>query len=90
MCPRAQWGGHYFLAGGGVKGGQVLGAYPDDLTGGGSKNIGRGRLIPTTSWEAIWQVLSQWFGVEGARMDSVLPNRSNFDDSQLLTQSDLF
>jgi hypothetical protein len=36
-----------------VKGIQILGEYPDDLTGTGPLNIGRGRLIPTTSWEAI-------------------------------------
>jgi hypothetical protein len=51
------WGGNYFVAGGSVKGDQILGDYPDDLTDTGRLNIGRGRLIPTTSWEATWNAM---------------------------------
>ena len=68
----------------------MLGTYPDDLTDDGEQNIGRGRLIPTTSWEAVWQGLAQWLGVDEAHMDTVLPNRANFDVSDLFTEDDLF
>ena len=87
---RTGWGGNYFVSGGAVRGGRVLGEYPDDLTDDGAQNIGRGRLIPTTSWEAVWQGLAQWLGVDEQHMDDVLPNRANFNASDLFSQADLF
>lgn len=48
------WGGNYFIMGGDVKGGQILGKYPSDTTTDGPLNLGSGRLIPPTSWESIW------------------------------------
>ena len=44
------WGGNYFIIGGDVNGGNILGHYPEDIRTDGPYNIGRGRLIPTTSW----------------------------------------
>jgi cullin-associated NEDD8-dissociated protein 1 len=35
------WGGNHFVVGGSVKGGQVLGNYPSDLSDDGSQNIGQ-------------------------------------------------
>lgn len=70
------WGGNYFVAGGSVKGGQVLGKYPEDLTESGDLNIGRGRLLPTSGWETIWNGIVEWMGVEGEEeLDYCLPNR---------------
>jgi len=40
------------MAGGAVKGGQILGDYPS-LGEDSDVNIGRGRLIPTTAWEQV-------------------------------------
>ena len=37
--------------GGDVKGGKILGKYPDDLLD--TLNIGRSRIIPTTSWDSV-------------------------------------
>jgi uncharacterized protein (DUF1501 family) len=85
------WGGHYFITGGAVKGGQILGDYPDDLSQGtGSAMSGNGRAIPTTSWDQIWNGIAQWYGVEEMDMDQVLPNRKNFPKSSLFAESDLF
>ena len=84
------WGGNYFMAGGAVRGGHVKGAYPDDLTDEGPYNAGRGRVIPTTSWEAIWQGIAQWLGVGEEHMDTVLPNRRNFDAADRFNEGDLF
>jgi cullin-associated NEDD8-dissociated protein 1 len=84
------WGGNYFIMGGGVKGGQILGDYPGDLSRAGSVMSGNGRAIPTTSWDQIWAGIAQWYGVEEMDMDQVLPNRKNFPKPSLFTQSDLF
>jgi uncharacterized protein (DUF1501 family) len=68
------WGGNYFLLGGDVNGGRILGEYPDRLTEDGSVHIGRGRLLPTTSWDAIWNGLLEWFDVDSERIVDILPN----------------
>ena len=44
------WGGHYFYAGGGVKGGKIFGSYPSDLSRDGPLIITPGVTIPTLSW----------------------------------------
>merc|ERR1719174_3221851 len=49
------WGGHQMLMGGSVRGGKILGSYPDDLSDSAPLNTGRGRIIPTSPWEAIWK-----------------------------------
>jgi uncharacterized protein (DUF1800 family)/uncharacterized protein (DUF1501 family) len=84
------WGGNYFILGGEVKGGQILGKYPDKLGADGSLNIGRGRILPTSSWEALWNGLSEWFGVVPGKIDQVLPNKKNFPADQLFTKNQLF
>jgi uncharacterized protein (DUF1501 family) len=84
------WGGNYFMVGGAVEGGKILGKYPDDLTEAGPQNIGRGRLVPTTSWDAVWNAVARWFGVEEARMDTVLPNRKNFPKEDLFEMEEVF
>lgn len=84
------WGGNNFLVGGGLAGGKILGEYPSDITEDSPLNIGRGRLIPTTSWEGVWYGLAQWLGVEEARLASVLPNLPNFPDARRFTQAQLF
>ena len=40
------------MAGGAVKGGQILGDYPS-LGEDSDVNLGRGRLLPTTGWEQV-------------------------------------
>ena len=82
------WGGNYWLAGGAVRGGQILGQFPEDLTEEGMLNLGRGRMIPTTSWDQIWNGVGAWFGVSESAMREVLPRRDNFPN--LFTEEDLF
>eukprot|EP01125_Pyxidicula_operculata_P014519 TRINITY_DN483_c0_g6_i1.p1 TRINITY_DN483_c0_g6~~TRINITY_DN483_c0_g6_i1.p1 ORF type:complete len:1985 (+),score=368.79 TRINITY_DN483_c0_g6_i1:207-6161(+) len=84
------WGGNYFLVGGKVNGGKILGKYPDTLTDEGSTNLGRGRFIPTTSWDAVWKGLAEWFGVEESQLTTVLPNLKNFEDSELFSKNIMF
>ena len=53
-------------------------------------NVGRGRLLPTLPWEAIWNSVSQWIGVDNDDLDYILPNRISFPSSLLFDKSDLF
>ena len=79
------------MMGGDVKGGRILGEYPDldgDLNV--DKGQGRGRFIPTIAWEAIWNGISQWMGVkDNELLDEILPNR-NKCGSVLFAKEDLF
>lgn len=84
------WGGNHFVTGGKVKGGRILGTYPDTLTDDGSLSLGRGRILPSTPFEAIWQGVSEWFGVAPNQIATVLPNAANFPDAQIYTQAELF
>ena len=52
-----------------MKGGRILGEYPDNLGPEGPLNVGRGRLIPTLSWESMWNAWVEWFGVEQNQKD---------------------
>ncbi|KAL3922849.1 MAG: hypothetical protein SGILL_001984 [Bacillariaceae sp.] len=75
------WGGNYFMMGGAVKGGRVVGEFPDDFTAdsplNGSGNT-RVRFIPTTSWDSIWHSVIQWLGIEDQDdIDYCLPNKDN-------------
>lgn len=63
------WNGNYFVLGGSVKGGQVLGQYPV-----------LGQQGPKHSWEAVYKPIFEWAGVEPHQWDEVLPNHANFDN----------
>jgi uncharacterized protein (DUF1501 family) len=95
------WGGNYFILGGSLRGGRVLGKYPSDLTVSSPLNAAsnsRVRFIPTTSWDSIWHGVIQWLGVENSDdIDYCLPNKDNtinpvenHDDFPLLNKSDLY
>lgn len=77
------YGQNIMVMGGNVKGGQILGHYPNDITPDSPLDTGsrRGRFLPTTSNDAIWNSILQWFGVtEEAELDYCLPNRQNTVD----------
>jgi len=86
------WGGNYFAFGGDIKGGRILGEYPLSFTDSPDNpiNLGRGRILPTRSWDALWFGVAQWFGInEPTDLDQVLPNSQNFG-CDLFTDSDIF
>ena len=83
------WGGHYMVMGGGLKGKQILGEYPEDLTSSGPDYIGRGRFLPTMGWESVWNSILRWYGVPDNRMAEAIPLLKNFQP-QLLQRGDLF
>lgn len=84
------WAGHNLVLGGDVDGGKILGKYPDDLTDNGDLNIGRGRLLPTMPYDAVWQAVSMWTGVDEEGIDQIIPNRHSFHSSNMLVHEDLF
>jgi len=84
------WGGNYIMMGGGVKGGQIVGRYPDAIKEGSPLNIGRGRIIPTTSWEAVFLPLAEWAGVDKAHFGYICPNKDNFGPDHFFDKANLF
>lgn len=57
------WGGNYFIAGGEVDGRKILGSYPDILSEDGPQIIEPGIVVPSTSWDALWNGVIEWFGI---------------------------
>jgi cullin-associated NEDD8-dissociated protein 1 len=85
------WGGNYFVLGGDVKGRQMLGKYPSRLTEFVSEaNIGRGRMIPSTPWESVWNGVGEWIGLDAEDRLELLPNMANFPVDAMFSHSQLF
>jgi uncharacterized protein (DUF1501 family) len=86
------WGGNYFLLGGEVRGGRMLGKYPDRLTEEDSDvTIGRGRILPTTPWEAVWSGLAQWWDIpEEDIRDEILPRMKYWPREDMFNRSHVF
>ena len=86
------WGGHTFLMGGQVRGGVIHGEYPRSLGTDHELNAGRGRVIPTTSWESVWHALGQC--LLRRSLHRVLPSLKNFQGCRtccgVLTVEDMF
>lgn len=81
------WGGHQFVMGGAVRGGDFYGRFPtlalngpDDTDRGGGA---RGRWIPGTSVDQLASTLALWFGVAPAALPGVLPNIGRFPTANL-------
>lgn len=73
------WGGNHLVVGGSVNGQRVFGTYPD-LYEDNPLDVGRGRLIPTTSTDAYFAELALWLGVSRTNLPLVLPNITRFYD----------
>ena len=84
------WGGNYWMLGGDVNGGQILGKYPQRLDKEYSDEVFTSRVIPTTPWEAVWKGIAQWWGVANETIPSILPNAANFPEETLFSRSQLF
>ena len=89
------WGGNYIILGGGVKGKRIHGQYPFDLTyeTGDLTTDGRGRYMPTTSWDACWNGVMEWLGIMDSNdLDYCLPNKDQTVDGifKIFGKDDLF
>mgnify|MGYP001261169419 FL=1 len=74
------WGGNHFIISGSAAGGEIYGEYPV-LAAGGSNDVGRGRILPSTSVDAYMAELANWYGVPQSEMSTVIPNINNFSFS---------
>ncbi len=78
------WAGNHLIYGGALNGGKIWGKYPSKLGPGTERRAtarpSDGKMVPTLPWEAMWEPIAEWMGVEDARdMEVVLPNAANFD-----------
>jgi uncharacterized protein (DUF1501 family) len=76
------WGGHHFIVGGAVKGGQFYGTAPR-VSVTTEDQVGEGRLLPSTSVEQYAATLARWFGVSDSEMPTILPRIGNFATSNV-------
>jgi uncharacterized protein (DUF1501 family) len=76
------WGGHQFVMGGAVRGGTIVGSYPSAALG-TAEDLGRGRLLPTTSTSQFAATLGSWFGVPAGSLGDALPYINNFSVKDL-------
>ena len=84
------WGGHHFVLGGSVLGGNFYGRptsngtfFPTLVNTGPDDADTRGRFIPSTSVEQYAGTLSRWFGLQEADMTIAFPNAGNFPTMDL-------
>ncbi|MEC9227684.1 MAG: DUF1501 domain-containing protein [Verrucomicrobiota bacterium] len=75
------WGGNHFIISGSVAGGEIYGSYP--ALAGGSNDLGRGRILPSTSVDAYMGELASWYGVPSSEISTVIPNINNFNFANL-------
>ena len=74
------WGGNHFVVGGDVDGKKIYGQFPS-LYEDNPLDVGRGRLIPTTSVDEYFAELALWLGVNKSSLPLVLPNINVFYDT---------
>ncbi|KGM42257.1 hypothetical protein JY96_15385 [Aquabacterium sp. NJ1] len=87
------WGGHHFVIGGSVNGGDVYGKYPSFMAFDGNGNffsdelLAGGVLLPGLSVDQLVYTLGKWMGVSEADLvgatpgSGIAPNIGNFDAS---------
>ena len=79
------WGNHWFVMGGAVAGGQVVGKFPSLVLGGADDaDPGRGgRMVPSTSTDQVGATVMRWMGLPAAQLGTVFPNLINFAQKDL-------
>jgi uncharacterized protein (DUF1501 family) len=82
------WGGHHFVMGGAVKGGDIYGAFPaygvSDGQGGFTSpdQLAVGALLPKISVDQYAATLGLWFGVSASQLGAIFPNLAHFPAAQ--------
>lgn len=72
------WGGHQFVMGTPIKGGQVIGSLPEYQIG--SSDIYQSSFIPQFSVEQYAGNLIKWFGIEDSEILDIFPTYNRFDN----------
>jgi len=75
------WGGHAFVMGGAVKGGDIFGKMPAMQKD--SPDAVSNRMIPTTSVEEYLATIVKWFGATPDELDTIFPNLGTFDQKDM-------
>jgi len=70
------WGGHHFVSGGAVNGGDIYGRFPQFIQNAADSN--GNAYIPVTSVDSIGATLGKWFGASDSQLDTIFPNLRNF------------
>ena len=85
------WGGNHFIisGSGNINGGEIYGKYPDLALNNSSTDLGRGRILPTTSVDSYMAELAYWYGVPNSEISTVIPNINNFSSSFVSPNSPL-
>lgn len=76
------WGGHHFILGDAVLGGDIYGKVPTQVID-GPDDTEQGRWIPTTSVEQYAATLASWFGVSSSDLSLALPYLGRFSPGNL-------
>ncbi len=71
------WGGHHFVMGDAVRGGDMYGTYPTVAVN-GPDDVGEGRWLPTIAIDEYAATLAKWFGVSATDIPLVVPNIGRF------------
>lgn len=71
------WGATYFVMGGAIKGGRIIGR-PPVVGSNTTDTLHGGRLVPTTSIDQLSVTLASWMGVPSGNLSTVAPNIINF------------
>jgi uncharacterized protein (DUF1501 family) len=71
------WGGHHFVHGGAVGGGEIYGRFPQFVQKAADSTDNS--YIPGVSVDSIGSTLGKWFGVSDSQLDTVFPNLHNFN-----------
>lgn len=78
------WGGHHFVVGGAVNGGNLYGTFPNMTMSGAQYTVNQGHLIPTTSVDQYAATMAKWFGVSASDIaQTVLPRIGRFATADL-------
>jgi uncharacterized protein (DUF1501 family) len=81
------WGGHHFVMGGAVAGGDLYGRFPalgpknttNNNFDSSPDQLGNGSLLPQTSVDQLGHTLGRWFGLSDAQLLGIFPNLANFN-----------
>lgn len=70
------WGGHSFVMGGAVKGGDIFGRIPHLSKD--SEELWSGSMIPDISIEEYLATIVKWFGADNNELNTIFPNLGTF------------
>jgi uncharacterized protein (DUF1501 family) len=79
------WGGHHFIAGGAIKGGDVYGSIPHYSTADAKgvfsslDQLSNGVLLPSTSVDQMAYTLGHWMGVSDSNLQDIAPHLKQFN-----------